>query len=144
MEIDLQPPAEDHWNIASDKVLPSIMDEFQQKWEPKVPLLAHGQASYSGETAAGAQGGAPRPQDGGTTPSWEQVLKTTQVHALHLQSMHELGSIREVDRTLAQTLMAEFTRLQLIVNEDLIKSLLALHADLEVSSVALVLAFKDC
>ena len=32
----------------------------------------------------------------------------TQVHALCLQSMHELGSIREVDRTLAQTLMAEF------------------------------------
>ena len=43
-----------------------------------------------------------------------------------------------MDRTLAQTLMVEFARLQLIVNEDLTKSLLALCADLEVSSVALV------
>ena len=34
--------------------------------------------------------------------------------------------------------MVEFTRLQLIINEDLIKSLLALWADLEASSVALI------
>ena len=66
-------------------------------------------------------------------------MKTTwsilgQVHALCLQSIHELGSIREVDRTLAQTLMAEFARLHLIVTEDL----LALHADLETSGAALV------
>ena len=52
--------------------------------------------------------------------------------------MHELGGIREVDRTLAQTLMAEFTWLQLIINEDLIQSLLAFLADLEASSINLV------
>ena len=46
--------------------------------------------------------------------------------------------MREVDRTLAQTLMAEFARLQLIVGEDLTKSLLALCSDLEASSEALV------
>ena len=51
--------------------------------------------------------------------------------------MHEMGSVREVDRTLAQTLMAEFVRLQLIVGEDLTKSLMALHTDLEASCVAL-------
>ena len=34
--------------------------------------------------------------------------------------------------------MAEFARLQLIVGEDLTKSLLALHSDLEASSEALV------
>ena len=44
--------------------------------------------------------------------------------------------MREVDRTLAQTLMAEFARL--IVSEDLTKSLLALHSDLEASSEALM------
>ena len=70
-------------------------------------------------------------------------MKTTrsilnQVHTLQLQSMYELGSIREMDMTLAQTLMADFVRLQVIINEDLTKSLLALHADLEMSSVALV------
>ena len=52
--------------------------------------------------------------------------------------MHEMGSMWEVDQTLAQTLMAEFARLQLIVGEDLTKSLLALCSDLEASSEALV------
>ena len=52
--------------------------------------------------------------------------------------MHEMGSVREVDRTLARILMAKFVRLQLIVGEDLTKSLMALHTDLEASCVALV------
>ena len=41
-----------------------------------------------------------------TAPNRERVLKTTheflgRLHALHLQIMHEMGSMREVDRTLA-------------------------------------------
>ena len=76
-------------------------------------------------------------------PNREHVLETTHeilecIHAIHLQTMHEMGSMREVDRTLAQTLMAEFVRLQLIVGEDFNKSLLALHTDLEASSEVLV------
>ena len=78
-----------------------------------------------------------------TVPNREQVLKTTReilgcLHAFHLQTMHEMGSMREVDRILARTLMAEFARLQLIVGEDFTKSLLALRSDLEASSEALV------
>ena len=39
-------------------------------------------------------------------PNREQVLETIhrileRIHALHLQTMHEMGSVREVDRTLA-------------------------------------------
>ena len=73
----------------------------------------------------------------------KRVLKTTReilecIHALHLETMHEMGSMREVDRTLAQTLMAEFARLQLIVGEDFTKSLLALCTDLEASCEVLV------
>ena len=52
--------------------------------------------------------------------------------------MHEMGSIREVDRTLARTLMAEFARLQLIVGEDFTKSLIALCTDLEASCEVLM------
>ena len=52
--------------------------------------------------------------------------------------MHEMGSVREVDGTLAQTLMAEFARLQLIVGEDFTKSLIALRTDLETSCEVLV------
>ena len=41
-----------------------------------------------------------------TVPNREQVLETTCeilgcIHALHLQTMHEMGRVREVDRTLA-------------------------------------------
>ena len=51
--------------------------------------------------------------------------------------MHEMGSMRELDWTLAHTLMAEFVRLQLIIGEDLTKSLVALRTDLETSCEAL-------
>ena len=73
----------------------------------------------------------------------QRVLETTCeilacVHALCIQTMHEMGSVREFDRTLACMLMAEFTRLQLIVGEDLTKSLTTLRTDLEASSEALL------
>ena len=78
-----------------------------------------------------------------TVPDREQVLETTcqilgRIQTLHLQTMHKMGSVREVDRTLARTLMAEFARLQLIVGEDFTKSLLALRLDLEASCEVLV------
>ena len=74
----------------------------------------------------------------------QHVIETTQailacVHALHLQTMHEMGSVWELDQTLARMLMAKFVRLQLIVGEDLTKSLIALRIDLEASSEALLM-----
>ena len=60
------------------------------------------------------------------------------VHTLRLQSMYEMGSMRELDRTLAHALMAEFTRMQLLIGQDLTKSLIALRMDLETSSQALL------
>ena len=47
--------------------------------------------------------------------------------------MHEMGSVQELDQALAHTLMAEFVRLQLIIGEDLTKSLIAFCTDLEAS-----------
>ena len=61
-----------------------------------------------------------------------------QAHALQLQSMGDLGRIRDLDRTLARTLMAEFSRVQLIVQEDVGKSLVALRSDLLASCSAFV------
>ena len=52
-----------------------------------------------------------------------------------------MGSVRELDRTLARTLMAEFMRLQLIIGEDLTKSLLAFCTDLETSCEVLTSDF---
>ena len=68
---------------------------------------------------------------GGSVLPRQCVIETMQeilarVHALHLQTMHEMGSVRELDRTLARALMAEFARLQLIIGQDLTKSLIAL------------------
>ena len=68
---------------------------------------------------------------GGIILPWQRVIETMQeilacIHALHLQTMHEMGSMQELDRTLAHMLMAEFVRLQLIVGQDLTRSLIAL------------------
>ena len=52
--------------------------------------------------------------------------------------MHKIGSVRELDRTLAQTLLAESVRLHLIIGEDFTKSLIALHTDLEASCEVLL------
>ena len=73
----------------------------------------------------------------------ERVLETTQeilahVHALRIQAMHEMGSVHELDQTLAQTLLAESARVQLIIGEDLTKSLMTLCTDLEASSEVLL------
>ena len=98
------------------------------------------------QTEAPTPGESPQLEVGGSgkklptemAPNSECVLETTRrilehIHALHLQTMHEMGSVRELDWTLAQTLMEEFARLQLIVGEDFTKILVALPTDLEAS-----------
>ena len=52
--------------------------------------------------------------------------------------MGDLGHIRDLDRTLAGTLMAEFSHVQLIIQEDVGKSLVALRSDLLASCSAFV------
>ena len=152
--LSLKPPSKDHWNIASDLVLPLTLDASRQQHEAK--WVAQGLEGRSegvkvSPTEVPTPGESPQLEAGGsgkalpikTAPDREQVLKTTHkflgcLHALHLQMMHEMGSMQEVDQTLARTLMAEFVRLQLIVGEDLTKSLLALCLDLEASSEVLM------
>ena len=71
-------------------------------------------------------GESPQPEAGGsgvalpikTAPHREQVLETThkilaRVYALRLQTMHEMGGVRKLDQTLAQTLLAGSSRLHL-------------------------------
>ena len=77
-----------------------------------------------------------------TTHQGERALETAleileHIHAIHLQTMHDMGDMRELEQTLVHTLMAEFVRLQLILGEDLTKSLSALCSELETSSEAL-------
>ena len=59
------------------------------------------------------------------------------LHAVRLQTMHDMGCVREVEQVAVHTLMAEFARLQAILGEDLTQSLSALRSELEASSEAL-------
>ena len=59
------------------------------------------------------------------------VAQTTTIlleclHALHLQAMFEMGSVRVVDRVSAEQLMASFAHVNLVMGEDLNKSLQSL------------------
>ena len=56
------------------------------------------------------------------------------IHAIRLQTIHNIGCMREVEQVAVSTLMAEFARLQVILGEDLTQSLSALHLELEASS----------
>ena len=101
------------------------MEDYWQQREAKRVAQAQEEGSK------GAPRELPEPEASGndrvlptnTAPNREQVLGITQeflehVHTLRLQTMHEMGSVREVGRTLVPTLMAEFLRLQLIVGEE--------------------------
>ena len=153
MVINLGPPSSDHWNIISDLVLPLTVDMYRQWREAK-----RAEQDPEGESA-GAEGSpkeAPAPGktpqvvvDGSraafpteTTHQGERALETTceileHIHSICLQTMHEMGGVRELEWTIVCTLMAEFARLQLILGEDLTKSLSALCSELETSSEAL-------
>ena len=60
------------------------------------------------------------------------------IHALHLQIIHDMGSMREIEQAAVRTLMVEFARLKTILCEDLTKSLSALRLELEASSEVLL------
>ena len=76
------------------------------------------------------------------THQGERALKTALgilkcIHTLRLQTLHDIGGVRELEQAAVWTLMAEFARLQLILGEDLTKSLSTLRSELETSSEAL-------
>ena len=153
MVINLRPPSSNHWNIISDLVLPLTVDTYRQWHEAKrmeQDLEGRSVGAEVSPEQAPAPGKAPQVVVGGskaafpteTTHQGERALETAldileHIHAICLQTMHDMGGMRELEQTLVRTLMAEFVRLQLILGEDLTKSLSALHSELETSSEAL-------
>ena len=155
MAVNLRSPSNDHWNIISDLVLPLVQGTLQQRREAKQVALHQEERSEGAEASpmevstpgkslqVEAEGSGEAPPGGSVLPR-QHVIETMQeilacLHALCLQTMHEMGSVQELDRTLAHALMVEFMRLQLIVGWDLTKSLIALQINLETSSEALLL-----
>ena len=132
MRISLCAPSQDHWTI----VFPSTIEEYRRLREQ-----AASKPTKTGALPSSSSGnGAGRAE---AAPSRERTLQMAcsildQAHALQLQSMGDLGRIRDLDRTLAGTLMAEFSCVQLIVQEDVGKSLVALRSDLLASCSAFI------
>ena len=111
--IHLEPSAKDYWNIASDLILPLVLEDSRQQCEAKRAARAQEEKSEGAkvsQTEAPTPGESPQLEVGGTgkalltkmVPNRERVLETTReilahIHALHLQTMHKMGSVREVD-----------------------------------------------
>ena len=136
MRISLCAPSQDHWTIALDTVFSSTIEEYRRIREQAASQPTETGALPSSSSSTG---------DGGTEAALtkERTLQMAnsildQAHALRLRSMRDLGHIRDLDRTLARTLMAEFSRVQLIVQEDVRQGLMALWSDLLASSTAFI------
>ena len=107
--IHLESSTKDHWNITSDLILPLVLEDYRQQHEAKRAAQAQEEKSEGvkvSQTEAPAPGESPQLEVGGSdkalptkmAPNRERVLETTQeilahIHALHLQTMHEIGSI---------------------------------------------------
>ena len=151
--IPLRPPSSGHWNIEYDLTLTLAMDTHQQQLKAKrvgqdPERESAGAESSPGETpvpegaplAIASSSKAASPLE--TTRQEEKDLETTlgaveRIHALLLQIIHDMGSMREVEQVAVCTLMVEFAILHAILCEDLTKSLSALRLELETSSEAL-------
>ena len=140
---------DEHCNFTNDPIYPACLEEFRRKHESS-------QASQANKSVEGPGIGGGSPTCA-TTPSSTTssqppptptlgaqevrgLIRDTldHVYALRLETLQEMGFIREVDRALAKSIMVEFLRLQLIVGDDLNTSLWAMHADLEATMAELV------
>ena len=140
---------DEHWNITNDPIYPACLAEFRKRHEASQASQANKSVKKSGTgggsptlamTPPSATSSKPPPTPAlGDHEVMELVCDTLdQVYTLHLETLQEMGFIREVDRALAKSIMSEFIRLQLIVGDDLNTSLQAMHADIEVTTDELI------
>ena len=141
MSINLRPPSSEHWNIDSDLILTLTIDTYQRQHEAKraeqdpegesVGAEASPKETPVPEKASQVVvGGSKDASPTETTHQGERDLETAlgivkRIHALHLQILHKMGGVRELEQAAIHTLMVEFARLQSILCEDLTKSLSA-------------------
>ena len=151
--IPLRPPSSRHWNIDSDLILAIAVDTHHrrheakktgqdQEWEStgaeESPKETSAPKGASLAIAGSSQAASPTE----TACQGEQDLEVTlstvrHFQAIRLQTIHDMGCMREVGQAAVSTLMAEFARLQAILGKDLTQSLSALCSELEASSEAL-------
>ena len=146
LAITLKPPSKDHWNMASDLVLTTAQNQFRERREAKQAASCLKEEPEAVEVppadrSAPSEFSPMRPEDNKEASSPQRVVEIMQgilerIHTTQLQALYEMGSTRELDRTLSRALMAEFTRVQLAMGKDLTQSLIALWLELENSSQA--------
>ena len=151
--IPLRPPSSRHWNIDSDLTFTIVVDTHRWRHEAK------GTGQDQERESAGAEESpkeTPAPEGASlaiagssqavslteTACQEEQDLEVALravrcIHAICLQTMHDMGCVREVEQAAVSTLMAEFARLQAILGKDLTQILSTLCSELEASSKAL-------
>ena len=133
-----------HWNIVNDPIFPNCLAIFKARHEAS---LASGAAASTG--GASSRGGSSTPiqelpsviwpQPPPTPPpEWQEVDTMVtevmdQVHDLHLQLLHEIGFVCEIDQALSKSLMVEFLRLKIIIGDDLSGALQTWQTDMEVA-----------
>ena len=129
-----------HWNIMNDPIFPDCLDIFKVRHEASLASGAAtptGGASSRGESPTSAQEFPHMTQPPAVlTPGWQEVeARVTgaldQVHDLHLQTVQEMGFIREIDQALAKSLLVEFLRLRALTGDDLSKLLQTWQANME-------------
>ena len=137
MRISLCAPSQDHWTIVLDTVFPSTIEEYRRLREQAAskPTKAGALPSSSSGKGAGRAEAAPSRE---RTLQMARSLPGPDPCPPTSNPWGTLGCIRDLDRTLAGTLMAEFSRVQLIIQEDVGKSLVALRSDLLASCSAFV------
>ena len=134
-----------HWNIVNDPIFPSCLDEFKARHEAS---LASGAAKLTGRPSS--HGGSSTPTHELPFATWPQPPPTStlewrevdekvaevmdQVHNLHLETVQEMGFIREIDQALSKSLMVEFLRLKLITGDDMSTTLWTWQADMEATT----------
>ena len=134
-----------HWNIVNDPIFPNCLDAFKARHEAS---LASGAATSIG--GASSQGKSSTPTQEFPLVTWLQPPPTPtlewqevevrvakvidQVHDLHLQTVQEMGFIREIDQAFAKSLMVEFFRLRAITGDDLSEILQTWQADMEAAT----------
>ena len=151
--IPLRPPSSKHWNTESDLIFTIAVDTHQRRHEAKRTGQDQKRESAGVEespretpapegaplaTASSRQAASPME----TSHQEEQDLAVAlcairHIHAIRLQTIHDMGCVREIEQAAVRTLMAEFAQLQAILGEDLTKSLSALRLELEASSEVL-------
>ena len=138
-----------HWNFTNDPIYPACLEVFRRRHESSQAPQANKSAEGSGTEGGSPTGAMTPPSTTSSQPLFtptlgaheiREIIRETldQVYALCLETLQQMGFIREVDRALAKSIMVEFLTLQLIVGDDLNTSLWAMYADLEATVAELM------